>query len=131
MKCPARNLATDARGLSAIEFSIAAPVLISLIWGMFQISLLMEANAGVQNSLGQAARYATIYPTPTDTQISSRITSSRFGGGYGSWSTPTITTDAAANTKTITVSYTQPLNFLFFNGPTVTLTKTKIVHLST
>lgn len=125
-----RNLADDAHGLSAIEFGIVAPVLLSLVWGMFQISLLLEANAGVQNALGQAARYATIYPTPGDTQISSLITSSKFGGGYGTWSTPTITANVAANTKTITVSYAQPLNFIFFNGPTVTLTKTKVVHLS-
>ena len=125
-----RNLYRDARASAAIEFAIAAPVLVSFIWGIFQMGMLMEANAGMQQALGEGARQATLWPTPTDTQIQSTITSAKFGVSGGTWSTPTITTDTTAGTKTISVSYSQPTNFLFFNGPTVTFTATKVVYLS-
>jgi Flp pilus assembly protein TadG len=123
-----RRLFRDSKGSASVEFAVAVPVLISLIWGIFQISLLFQAGAGVQNALGQAARYATIYPTPSDTAIKALIESSKFGTSNGNWSTPTITTDASGY-KVITVSYSQPTDFLFFAGPTVTLTKTKRVYL--
>jgi Flp pilus assembly protein TadG len=123
------SLARDRKGSSAVEFSIAIPILLSMIWGILQLSLIFEANAGMTNALGQAARLATIYPTPSDTAIQDQITSSKFGLLNGTWSTPTIAT--SGTTKTISVSYSQPLDFLFFRGPTVTLTKTKVVNLST
>jgi Flp pilus assembly protein TadG len=123
-------LKSDQNGAAAIELSIVLPILILLIWGMLQVSLLFEANAGVQNALGQAARYATIWPTPTDAQIQSKITSAKFGVANGTWSTPSISTDAPTNTKTITVTYSQPTNFLFFNGPNVTITRSKLVYLA-
>jgi len=124
-------LLKEARGAAAIEFAIAVPVLLVMIWGTFQVALLFQANAGTQQALGEAARYATIFPTPTDTQIQSMITSHKFGVGNGTWSTPTISTNGAAGTKTITVTYSQPTDFLFFSGPRVTITKSKVVYLST
>lgn len=125
------TLIRDSSGASAIEFSIAAPILVMLIWGIFQFGLVFEAAAGMDNALARGARLATIYPTPSDTTIQTEITSGKFGVSNGTWSTPTITTDNTAKTKTITVTYSQPLNFLFFNGPTVTFTRSKVVHLST
>jgi len=129
-------LRRDDAGAAAIEFAFAVPVLVSLIWGIFQISLLLEANAGMQQALGQGARLATVCtPTATgcttasDTSIQTKITSTKFGVYGGTWSTPTITTDTTAGTKTITVSYSQPTNFLFFQGPSVTFTASKVVYL--
>jgi len=129
----------DKRGSAAIEFVFAVPVLAMLIWGIFQCGMLLEANAGMQQALGEGARYATLYhPTLTNTQINtniqSKITSAKFGVAGGTWSTPTIDdTHAAAGSggyKVITVSYSQPTNFLFFNGPSVTFTASKRVYLS-
>lgn len=125
-----RDIWRDREGVAAAEFAIIAPILITLIWGIFQLALVFEANAGVQSALGNAARYATVFPTPSDDEIKAKIAKSRFGGAQGTWGTPTIVTDDAAGTKTITVSYSQPLNFLFFNGPNITLTKSKVVYLS-
>ena len=125
-----RDIFRNRDGLAAAEFAIIAPILITLIWGIFQLALVFEANAGVQSALGNAARYATIFPTPSDDDIKAKVVSSRFGGAQGTWGAPTIVTDDAAGTKTITVSYSQPLNFLFFNGPNITLTKSKVVYLS-
>ncbi len=127
----ARKLAADRTGSAAIEFAVAVPVLISLVWGMFQIAILYRANAGMQHALGEASRYATLFPTPSDSDIQAKVTSRKFGLDNGAWSTPTITTDDTAKTKLIRVTYSQPTDFLFFTGPTVTLTREKLVYLST
>ena len=127
----AHKLAADRAGSSAIEFAIAVPVLVSFIWGIFQVGILYRANAGMQHALGEAARFTTIFPTPSDSEIQTKITSGKFGLDNGTWSTPTITTDTTAQTKLISVTYSQPTDFLFFPGPTVTLTRSKLVYLST
>ena len=125
------KLLRDKSGAAAIEFVVAVPVLVVMIWGMFQISLLFEANAGVQHALGEAARYATIYPTPSDTNIKATITAKKFGVGNGTWSEPVINNaNLADGYKVITVKYAQPTDFLLFNGPSVTITKSKTVYLS-
>lgn len=127
----ARKLAADRGGSAAIEFAVAVPILVTFVWGIFQVGILYRANAGMQHALGQGARYATIFPTPSDAQIQAKIVSHKFGVAGGTWSTPTISTDATAKTKLITVTYSQPTDFLFFQGPTVSLTRTKLVYLST
>ena len=125
-----RQLAHNRAGTSAIEFAVAVPVLVMLIWGIVQVGLLYEANAGMQHALGEGARLATIFPTPTDTEIQTKITSAKFGLENGTWGTPTINTDTTAKTKTISVTYSQPTDFLFFPGPNVTLSASKVVYLS-
>ncbi len=127
----ARKLAADREGSAAIEFAIAVPVLVLFMWGIFQMAIVYRANAGMQHALGEAARHATIFPTPADSEIQSRITSGKFGLDNGTWSTATITTNTVAKTKVIEVTYSQPTDFLFFQGPTVTLTRSKLVYLST
>ena len=124
MRLSAFNLLRNDRGAAMIEFAISIPIMTLFMWGIFQ------AQAGMQHALGEAARYATIFPTPTDTEIQNKITSAKFGLANGTWSTPTITDDATLHTKLITVSYSQPTNFIFFAGPTITFTKSKLVYLS-
>jgi Flp pilus assembly protein TadG len=125
-----RQLIADRAGSSAVEFAVSVPVLVMLIWGIAQVGLLYEANAGMQHALGEGARLATIYPTPTDTQIQTKITSAKFGLGNGTWGTPTIVTDNTTKTKTITVTYSQPTDFLFLPGPNVSLSASKVVYLA-
>ena len=131
-----RKLAADRTGSTAIEFAVAVPVLLTLMFGIFQVGILYRANAGMQHALGEGARYATLWlpannGPPTDAQIQAKVTSHKFGLNGGTWGTPSITTDSAANTKLITVTYSQPTDFLFFQGPTVSLTRSKLVYLST
>lgn len=126
------------RGAAAIEFAIAVPILVLFIYGIFQIGLLFQASAGMQHALGEGARYATLcIPTAngcnirTDTEIRDRMSARVFGMNVGTFSTPTVTTPAATqctHCKDLTVQYTVTPNFLFFNGPPVTLTRTKRVY---
>jgi len=127
----------EERGAAAIELAFALPVLVLFIYGIFVIGQLMAANAGAQNALGQGARYATLClnpssatgcTLPSDSNIQAKISAGLFGTSSGNWSTPTIDRHDADHYLTIQVSYTQHLNFLFFPGPTVTLTRSKKVY---
>lgn len=134
-----QKLLTENSGAAIVEFAIALPVLVSFIFGIFQIGLLFHAQAGMQHSLGEAARFATVClnptatgcTTPTEAQMTQVITSKKFGVGNGTWGAPQYTWDNTARTVTIRVSYSQPTDFIFFSGPTVSLNATKLVYLPT
>ena len=54
------------RGAAVIEFALTVPILVLIIYGIFQVGLLFQANAGMQHALGEGARYATLcMPTST------------------------------------------------------------------
>jgi Flp pilus assembly protein TadG len=127
-----RRLFREARGAALIEFAFALPVLVTLIWGIVQIGLLFEAYAGMQHALGEAARFATIFPTPTDDEIKAKV-AAKFGTGNGQLDELQITDNKNGTvvvSKTLKLTYKQPMNFLFFNAPDVTLTQSKLVYLA-
>jgi Flp pilus assembly protein TadG len=135
MKIMASKVARDERGASAIEFALAAPILVVMIYGIFTLGQLFEADAGMQHGLGEGARYATLClnPTsagvctvPTDTQITNKVTSKLYGPARNL--TPDIQTDTTAKTKTITLTYSTTPSFLLFNGPTISMTRSKVVY---
>lgn len=140
MKRRALTIRRDDRGAAALEMALAVPVLVSMIYGIFTLGQLFEANAGMQHALGEGARYGTLCLSmassgtctlPTDTQISSKVTSKLFGTRNGTFDTPTVdSTTALSGYKTITVTYHQTMNFLFFTGPRVNLTRSKRVYLA-
>ena len=133
-----KPLRCDQRGAAAIEFAIAVPILVLFIYGIFQVGLLFQANAGMQHALGEGARLATLCTpsgtacnTASDSQIVSRMSDKVFGMNIGSFGTPTVTTPASSTCircKDLSVSYTVTPNFLFFNGPPITLTRSKRVY---
>ena len=133
-------LRRNAEGAAAVEFAIALPVLLVLIYGIFQVGLVYQANAGMQHALGEGARYATLcIPTstgcnsPSDSAVVTRMQSKVFGMNIGSFGTPTVTTPATSvcvHCKDLRVTYTVTPNFLFFNGPPVSLARTKRVYLA-
>lgn len=125
----------DIRGSAAVEFALAIPILITLIWGIFQLALVFWANAGIQNALGAGARYATIYDSsttdhiPTNDAIKAKMTAALFGPSDGTYEVKDPTTPTGVSGyKLLEVKYTRSMNFLFFSGPTVTLDRTKRVY---
>ena len=128
------------RGAAAIELAIALPVLLVMIYGIFQVGLVVQASAGMQHALGEGARAATLcIPTssgcnaPTDSSVVTKMQSKLFGSNIGSFGTPTVTTPAAATCvfcRDLTVTYTVTPNYLFFNGPAISLTRTKRVYIA-
>jgi Flp pilus assembly protein TadG len=124
----------DNRGAAVIEIAIVLPVLILFIYGIFQIGILYQANAGMQHALGEGARFATLCKpvtggcnVATDADITAKMNAAVFGTRPGTFTIPAPTT--VNRVMTLTVNYSQPMNFLFFPGPTVTLSRTKKIYL--
>ena len=130
-----RNLHSNQAGAAVIEMAIALPVLTVLIYGIFVVGQLFQASAGMQHALGEAARLATIYPTPSDTELKAKVTARSFGTRGGTLGALAITDGgggaAGAAYKDLSLTYSQPTDFLLFNGPNVSVTRTKRVYLST
>ena len=128
----------DERGTAVIEIAIALPVLILFIYGIFQVGVAFQANAGMQHALGEGARLATICQNPTaggvcstasNTTIAARMNQKMFGTGIGTFTVNPIIDSTGY--KTLSVSFTMPMNFLFFQGPAVNMTRTKRVYIAT
>lgn len=123
-------LKRDESGAAAIEMALALPVLVSMIYGLFQIGLLYQANAGMQHALGEGARLATLCipsgntcTSPSNTQIKNRITSKLFGKGDGAFTVADPVTGTGY--RDLSISYSKKMNFVFIGGPTITLNRSK------
>ncbi len=122
-----KRLAGDTNGASAVEFALSATILLTLLIGIAQIGILFMANAGLQHAVGEGARYATIYPLPSDSAIVAKVNARRFGLASSRVTGPTVThgTENGASFTEITMSYSVPLNFVFFSSAPVTLSETR------
>ena len=141
-----RTIGRNERGAAVIELAIALPVLVLFIWGLVQIGIAFQASAGMQHGLGEGARFATLCfnpdpdtgcETPTDAQIRTKVGEKVFGTKNGTLdplqivdTTSTTGTTTVTLYKTLTLNYSQPTNFLFFAGPTISLSRSKRVYLA-
>ena len=136
------NLVRDNCGGAMVETALALPIFLSMIWGVTQFGLAMHANNGIQNALGEGARFATlcVNPTlangcrrPTDAEIIARIKERRFSSTYGTFDEPTVNASPATATMPyvdLSVTYRMPTNLIFVNGPVMVFTRTKRVYVT-
>lgn len=132
-----KRIRKDERGAAVVELALSLPVLVTMIYGIFEFSQLYEANAGMQHALGEGARVATLCvpntstssgcTNPTDTAITDKENAKLFKPGGGAFDVQTPV--SAAGYKTLTITYTRTMNFLFFTGPTIVLTRSKQVYV--
>jgi Flp pilus assembly protein TadG len=135
-----RRIRRNERGVAAIEMAFATPILVVMIWMFVQLAQMYRAVAGIQQALGQGARYATLClnPTtagctsPTAAQIKTKINSSVYGIGPGTFTVadPSLGTSGTSNYYDLTVSYTQPTNLLLVPGPTINVSRRKRVWIA-
>lgn len=135
------RIRADEHGAAAIEMAFAIPVLIIMLWAFVQLAEVYRAVAGIQQALGEGARYATLClspsssgcTAPTASQIKTKINSSVYGIGPGTFtvSDPVLGTSGTAQYYDLTVSYSQPTSLLLFPGPTMSLSRSKRVWIST
>jgi hypothetical protein len=96
-----RQLRRDEQGVAVIEMAFALPILIVMIWIFVQLAQVYRAVAGIQQALGEGARYATLCLSPTNSgctaptgdQIKTVINNSVYGIGPGTF-TDTIADDS-------------------------------------
>lgn len=133
-----RSLLRNDRGTATIEMAICLPVLVVMLWGIFQIGIAFQASAGMQHALGEGARLATICKSPTargvctsatNNEIKAVIADKAYGTGVGTFTVPDV--EEGVGYRVLKVNFTMPMNFLFFNGPNVTLEQTKRVYVAT
>jgi Flp pilus assembly protein TadG len=135
------RIVADENGAAAIEMAFALPVLIVMIWAFVQLAQVYRAVAGIQQGLGEGARYATLClspsasgcTAPTAAQIKTKIQNSVYGIGPGKFtvSDPVSGTSGTAKYYDLAVSYSQPTDLLLFSGPTMSLSRSKRVWIST
>jgi Flp pilus assembly protein TadG len=135
------HLVADEAGAAAVEMAFAIPILIVMIWAFVQLAEVYRAVAGMQQALGEGSRYATLClsqsstgcTAPTGDQIKTKINSSVYGIGPGTFTVadPVGGTSGTAKYYDLSVSYSQPTNLLMFPGPTMSLTRSKRVWIST
>ena len=128
-----RRLFKNERGAAVIEMAFALPALVVLIWGIVQLGLMFRAMAGIQHSLGEGARLATIWPQPTDDAIETRMEEVVYGIEPGTFTIhppePGLTAAGEAYLD-LKVSYTQPTNLLLLPGPTIEVERSKRVWVA-
>ena len=82
----------DEAGAPLVEFALTLPIIMVLFMGTFGIGNYMFAKNAVNHAVDEAARTASIYPTPSDTAIKSAYTAALtrdFSADGGTTFTPT------------------------------------------
>lgn len=135
-----RHFLRNESGAAAIEMAFALPVMIVMIWMFVQLAQVYRATAGIQQALGQGARYATLClnptttgcTTPTAAQVKALITSSVYGIGPGTFVVvdPVSGTSGSSKYYDLRVTYTQPTDMLLYAGPTINVSRSKRVWVA-
>lgn len=123
------RLWADDTGATIVEIAFALPVFLTFIWAVVQLGLVFRANAGIQNALGEGARFATLFPTPADSDITARMMATVDGIGPGTF-TPTLVSNTTQRYRDLTVTYSQPTDLIMFRGPTIVITRRKRVWVA-
>lgn len=134
------RLIRDEDGAAAIEMAFAIPVLIVMLYAFVQLAEVYRAVAGIQQALGQGARYATLCinpgatgcSAPSASSVKTQIQNSVFGIGPGTFTVPDPVsgTDGTGSYYDLTVNYTQPTTLLLFPGPTINVSRSKRVWIA-
>lgn len=116
-----RPLHRDERGASLVEFALALPILVTLYFGIFACGSFYWAQNSLNHSVGEASRYATTWPTPTDTQIATLVRSREFAMNANRATEVSVvrgTVNGATNYVEVQASSAVTLDLVFFRlGP--------------
>lgn len=120
------------RGSAAIQFALALPVFMLFLCGIAQLGVLFAANAGLQQAVGEGARLATLYPRPSDDAIATRIGRAGFALDSRYLDAPSLTHGIANGVPylDIALTYHPRLNFIFFAGPQLSITRSRRAYLN-
>jgi Flp pilus assembly pilin Flp len=124
-----KRIKRDESGAAVIEMAFALPILIILIWMIVQLGLVLRAMSGIQHSLGEGARLATIWPVPSVDTIQDKMNDAVYGIGPGEFDIPTPVAGNADGSEylDLEVTYSQDTDLLLIPGPTINVSRTKRV----
>ena len=124
-----RKLIRSEKGAAAIEMAFALPILVVFIWMIVQLGLVFRATSGIQHALGEGARLATVWPSPSADDVKARVEEAVYGIGPGEFDVPDPVPGADCDDSCldVTVTYSQETDLLLFPGPTIEVSRTKRV----
>ena len=110
-----RKLSRNSRGAAALEFALTIPLFLLLLTAIAQFAMGFFASAGLRNGVEAAARFAQIYPVPSDDKIENVMTSNVYGLNLSQLSGPSVTHGTAngVNYVDVNASYAVPIDILF------------------
>lgn len=119
------------QGAAAIEFAIILPLLVLLIFGMIEFSVLFYDKAMITNASREGARAGIVFSTPervSDEQIRQVVATycsdHLVSFQAGSVATTTIGRTGTSSGDSLTVSVAYPYNFLILPNMVTGLTGT-------
>lgn len=127
-----KKFRSDERGAAVIEMAFALPTLVMMLWALVQLGLVYRAMSGIHHGLGEGARMATLYPSPTTDKITAKIRTAVYGIGPGHFTIEEPVSGTADGSKylDLKVTYSQPTDLLFIPGPTISVTRSKRVWVA-
>jgi Flp pilus assembly protein TadG len=127
-----RAFLRDHSGVAAIEFALAAPVMLLLILGIWNAGVMLFAQNGISNAVETGARHATIFPRPTQAEILERVNAGYYGPRQGVIDGPNLVYGVQNNAPTVTISmsYTHETALPFLDLSPVTLRHERTAYLA-
>ena len=125
------NLFRDKRGSMGLEFGLALPILVTLIIGVLQFGLVLNANGAMRNAMGEGLRLAKVNPSATTAQVTQRTKDTLIGVNHQGITKLTFARATVNNLKTGEMTMTIKLTPVipFAPIPPIELTQTKKVYL--
>lgn len=115
-----RRLRREQSGATATEFAIIMPVFVMMVFGLFEVSVMMFRSASVQWALERAARQVVINPDVTEGEIKSLMISYLQAAGAPSVIVTAATeTIAAVEVVRVNAHYEHEVKGPFIEGFTV------------
>lgn len=127
-----RDLLVRTEGAAAIEAALALPVLFAFIGAIFMLGNLLLAQASVDHATGEAARFSTIYPTPSTAEIEAKARGALFDNHRDSVRDVAVTMGIDADGRKyadIKITYDYPLISWFMEGSRRTLTQSRRAYM--
>jgi Flp pilus assembly protein TadG len=117
-----RNSRRDERGAAAVEFALVLPLLVMLVFGIFQFSIAYNRMQGLHAAAREGARLASL-PDTTSGEIVAKVNDALTGVVDSATIDPGESCSGRSGDPVIvTVTYDNPIDIPFWGGPTVTLT---------
>ncbi|WP_158241482.1 TadE/TadG family type IV pilus assembly protein [Novosphingobium sp. TH158] len=126
-----RRLLRNRRGSAAIEFALIAPLVFLLIIGILQMGNYFYVRSAVNHAVDEAARLASVYPVPSDADLTTRFQQQDFGAVADGVPTLTITrgqVNANIDWTQITATTSISINLGFVNLGALPISASKRVY---
>ncbi|HSM53464.1 MAG TPA: TadE family protein [Erythrobacter sp.] len=68
-----RRILRSSSASSTVDFAFALPVLITIMLGTLQLGQYFQVSGTLRHALGEGIRYAKVYPTATQAQVTDEI----------------------------------------------------------